>query len=289
MLSGGNDLPAISYPSSFRAEVKKRLTELALVLCPSKAQLLGNVSMLTALRRLELLSHFTPGWCGREMRNLEGQKVVLRLPHLVFLRLHLVENGELILICPKLVEAEFGGIASISIEVAEAALKCLVLIGHRRAQNQIECHKDKLKSLVSLTVSGGMGKQLIDDLCKMTCLQTLKYVEGSAVCLPSSFPPSLRELELCPDDWFFDLPGNLKELHELRMFKFDTKCVSWEITRPLDELLPVDNIEGLQLGCHTLDCTGAKAWRSETLLKHVLKCADRQSKHRCQHTVGTCA
>lgn len=51
-----------------------------------------------------------------------------------------------------------------------------------------------------------------------------------------------------------DLPGGLKELHELKHFRFDTGSPSLQLTKPLAELLPVDNLEQLRLGRTTFDC-----------------------------------
>ncbi len=292
MLSGGNAPSAIADPLSFKEQLKKHLTELTLVLYPYKAHSLGNVSMLTALQRLELPIHFTPGWYGPLMRDLEGQKIVLKLPHLVFLRLDFFRNGELVVICPKLAEARFRAMASMRIEVEEAALSCLSLAGCDRVKGLVESLKDKLQRLETLIFRhcGDVGVHLTNDICKMTCLQTLKYTGFLAACVSSSFLQSLHEMQglhelnLCPNDWPLDLPEGLKGLHQLKMFRFDSNCVAWEIRRPLNELLPVDNLEELQLGCHTLDCTGGKAWRSKRLPRFVLKCAKRHSKHGCQHT-----
>ena len=288
MLSGGDAPSAVGDPTSFTEELKKRLIELTLVLYPSKAPLLENISMLTALQRLELRSCFTPGWSGELYRDLAGQTIVLKLPHLTSLWLEYLENGELVVLCPKLAEARFKAMASMRMAVKEAALTNLVLGGCEGVQDLVESLKDKLQSLQSLTIwyCHDVGWQVTEAMCKMPYLQTLEYGELPAGCMPSSFPPSLRELELCPDDWCLDLPGGLKKLHKLRKFKFDTECESWEITRPLDELLPVDSLEGLRLGCYILDCTGAKAWRSEKVPRDVLKCADMRSKYSCicQHT-----
>ena len=178
--------------------------------------------------------------------------------------------------------------ASINIEVKEAALNSLVLGSCGGVQNLVESLKDKLHSLESLTIDycEKLGKKLIEELCQTTCVQFLEYRDFSAACMPRSFPQSLRELELFTHDWPLNLPERLRELRNLKDFHCDIECVSWEITRPLDELLPIDSLENLRLGCHILDCTGAKAWRSDKLPRDVLKCADRQSTYTlsCQHT-----
>ncbi|CAL5225802.1 g8578 [Coccomyxa viridis] len=134
MLSGGDAPSAIGDPTSFTEELKKRLIELTLVLYPSKAPLLENISMLTALQRLELRSCFTPGWSGELYRDLAGQTVVLKLPHLTSLWLEYLENGELVVLCPKLAEARFKAMASMRMAVKEAALTNLVVGGMHAEQ-----------------------------------------------------------------------------------------------------------------------------------------------------------
>ena len=86
MLSGGTAPSAVLDASSFTKQVKKHLTELSLLLYPHEAQCLGNVGMLTTLQRLDLLP-MTPRWCGRAVRDLGGQELDLKLPHLTSLRL----------------------------------------------------------------------------------------------------------------------------------------------------------------------------------------------------------
>ena len=287
MLLGGDPPSAVLNPSLFREELRKHLTELSLLLYPHEAQCFGNVGMLTALQRLELLP-MEGVWCGPVRRKLAGQKLDLKLPHLVSLRLFYLENGELVLTCPKLAEAQLQGMASMRIEVKEAAMNRLVLHGCGGVQNLVESLKDKLQSLESLSIDycADVGRQIIEDLCQMTSVQTLEFRNFTAACLPRSFPQSLLKLKMFTFyKWHVSLPEGLKELHRLKSFQCDVER-AWEITRPLEELLPVDNLEEIQLGCHTLDCTGAKAWRSEGLPKDVLKCADRRSEYRCQHKHG---
>ena len=263
MLSGSNALFAGSEPSSFRNDLKKHLTELSLLLYPHKAQLFGSVSVLTALQSLELCP-MTPGWCGPYLRDLKGQKFHFKLPHLLSLRLVHVRNGELVLSCPKLAKAHFQWTDFLRIEVEDAALECLVI-----NDNGNFCfegpgrHLDKLKSL-SVKDCGNMVRHLTEDLGEMNCLQKLEYADFPQACMPRSFPQSLQEIELRPCDWFLDLPRGLKELHQLHSLQFDSDCESWEIRRPLAELLPVDKLWKLHLGCRAYDCTNPKAWQSET-------------------------
>ena len=250
-----SDLP--SFPG--REDVVKHLTDLSVVLHPSKTKLLGSSDALGGLLSLELSSK----WCGQWHRNLAGRKIVLKLPELISLRLDFFRNGELVVICPKLAEAHFQGMASMSIDVEAAALDRLVL---RRCEGVQYIVKDKLQSLQLLTVwkCGDVGGQLTEAVCHMTCLQTLEFRGFPAACMPRSFPASLRELWLHPEDWRLDLPGGLEELHELKSFRFDTGCPSLQLTKPLAELLPVDNLEHLRLGRTFFDCTacgiGSKAW-----------------------------
>lgn len=84
MLSGGDPSSAVLDPSWFRERVRKQLTKLSLVLYPGKGHGLENVGMLTALQRLELHS-MDCCWCGLVHSNLAGQKLDLKLPHLVSL------------------------------------------------------------------------------------------------------------------------------------------------------------------------------------------------------------
>ena len=81
----------------------------------------------------------------------------------------------------------------------------------------------------------------------MRRLQSLRYAGFPAACMPSVFPQSLQEVALYPLDWRHDLPLGLKDLQELESFSFNTRCKTWDIVKPLAELLPVDGLRYLAL------------------------------------------
>ncbi len=199
MLSWGVAPSAILDPSSFKDKLEKHLRELSVVLRPSEAKSLGSWDALRALIGMDLFSHSTPRWCEPLHRDLLGQKVVLKLPHLISLRLDYLRNAELVIICLQLAEAHFQGMASMHIEIKEAALNRLVL---RRCEGVNFLVNDKLQSLQSLIVwyCGDVGKRLTRAICQMTCLETLEYRGFLAARMPRSFPASLRDLWLHPKD-----------------------------------------------------------------------------------------
>ncbi len=102
----------------------------------------------------------------------------------------------------------------------------------------------------------------------MRQLQVLGYHDFPSTCMPVAFPQSLRNIELTPTDWSRDLPGGLKELHELTKLYFNSKCKSWDITRPVAELLPLDGLRLLTLG-HEL-CMDKGEWIQTTFAGHPL-------------------
>lgn len=65
--------------------------------------------MLTALENLTCY--------GRAYRNISGEALVWKLPHLTHLQVSALEDGELVLWCPKLAEAKFVSTKSLGIRV----------------------------------------------------------------------------------------------------------------------------------------------------------------------------
>lgn len=225
--------------STFWANLKLHLTDLTLQTPEnSKASHLEILNTLTALQRLQLW------WYPVDFQQkLSEEKLALKLPHLVNLRMDRLEQAELVLSCPKLAKAWFTLAKSSRIEVNDAALEDIRIDECNRVQLAM---KDQLQNLTDLDVfrSLEVDRLLIEDVGLMTRLRWLWYESFPAACMPSTFPESLQYIVLAPVNWCHNLPGGLKELHQLIPFTFLTPC---NMTRPLAEFLPMDTLEYLQL------------------------------------------
>ena len=263
MASGSSATGADPELSSFPASLSQHLTKLTLTLTPKivtqnpqagKVHHLHALGMLTALQELELGCVVRPDW-DRIYCDLAGEKLIWKLPHLISLRMQLFNQGGVVLSCPKLAKAKFTETISLHVEVEHAALESLTLFECYKFRHTLRSPRDQLQGLRSLDVllCNEIGRQLIEDVPCMRQLQKLKYGAPfgfPAACMPACFPHSLQKLELVPQSWACDLPGGLKELHELTCLRFQVapQCTSWVIVQPLHELLPFDCLEILELG-----------------------------------------
>ena len=212
--------------------------------------------MLTALERLTVdfavpdIGHLYDE--PRPHRNLPEGLLLLQLPRLVYLHLTSCAQGKLVLSCPQLTETWIECTTDLHINVEDAALTSLVLLECKGLQCSVRSPEDQLLSLVALCVCGcdEVGRHLIQDVGLMQHLQRLDYQSFPAACMLQSFPDTLLAIRLFPHDWEFDLPSGLKHLHELEFFQFDTSCDDWEIEAPLDDLLPLESIQHLEVGAH---------------------------------------
>ena len=246
--------PRVDHKTSFFwGKMEQHLTELTLSVCPGngKAQDLKPLGALKALRNLIV----RPGCSSRSLFcrdpycNLSEETLALKLPNLTSLRWRQLGYGKLVLSCPKLAGAFFDHTQSLHIILEDAAPTYLTLCGCETTQVAVQSAADQFRNLESLILMkcSEAGTCLIEYLGHMRRLDVLDYGDFPAACMPSSFPQSLRQIVLCPVGWCHDLPGGLKELHKLTDFCLKTKCKSWSITRPLHELLPMDNLEFLKL------------------------------------------
>ena len=87
---------------AFWDKLTQHLTYLRLFLPPEKgnANLLGALSTLTALRKLIVEAPLC--FPGQTYRDLSGEIITWKLPHLTTMMVTAFENGELVLLCPKL-------------------------------------------------------------------------------------------------------------------------------------------------------------------------------------------
>ena len=267
MASVSSATGADSELSSFPANLSQHLTKLTLTLTPKivtqnpqagKVHHLHALGMLTALQELELGCVVRPDW-DRIYCDLAGEKLIWKLPHLISLRMQLFNQGGVVLSCPKLAKAEFTETISLHVEVEHAALESLTLFECYNLRHTLRSPQDQLQALRSLDVSlcSEIGRHLIEDVPCMRQLQKLKYgaLRGfPAACMPACFPHSLQQLELMPLSWDCDLPGGMKELHELTYLSFAPRGDAWVIVQPLHELLPFDCLEMLELGSRFYDC-----------------------------------
>ena len=258
-LASGNVAPGAGPDlMSFSANLQQHLTQLTLEMYLGKGEAapVGALGMLTALERLTVdfavpdIGHLYD--VPQAHHSLSEGKLVLKLPHLVYLHLTFLAQGELVLSCPQLAEARIECTIALHIHVEDAALTSLVLLECKEVQCSVRSPEDQLLSLVELCVCGcdEVGRHLIQDVGLMRHLQRLDYQRFPAECMPQSFPDTLRAIQLFPHDWEFDLPSGLKHLHELEFFQFDTTCDDWEFETSLDVLLPLESIQHLEVGPH---------------------------------------
>ena len=227
------------------------MTELTLRLHPKqgKAQHLGVLGVLEALRKLDVACAGPSYRWPRVFHAVARGKLALTFPHLVSLRLCNLKQGEIVLSCPKLAMVTFTQTDFLHIMVRDAALEKLTLVECKYLKLTLSPLEVRLRSLKYLHVSecDEEGRPLIEDVAHMRQLQRLEYENFPATSMPTSFPQNLRDVELLPLTWVCDLPRGIRELHNLRYLFFDAHYGSWEIVRPLCELLPIDCLEKLQL------------------------------------------
>ncbi len=241
--------------SSFCTALKRHLTGLTIIVDPEtfKTQQLGAFAMLPALQKLDL-ECARSGWRSYKQSikylDLRRERLALKLPHLVSLRLYGFERGKLVLRCPQLAEATFDDTESLHIEVKDAVLTRLKLLRCKKIQLTARSLGKQLQKLETLIVRdcSEVGGLLIGYVSQLNQLQRLEYILFPAACMPQSFPQSLVHLSLGPADWCDDLPRGLKKLGGLRDLIFEKRCKTWTITRPLAELLPTDTLHNLCLG-----------------------------------------
>ncbi len=212
-----------------------------------KGHALGSLGMLTALRNLKVtykVRHTRSYW------NLAGQTLAWNLPHLESLDLEHLEQGELVLLCLKLANAAFTDTQSLRVKVEQAALASLALSNCKMLQITLNAPEDQLCHLSVLNVSNcsEVDRHLIEDVGHMRHLHTLRYGNIPAACMPRNFPQSLHHISMASLDWCLDLPEGLQRLHELKTFSFTPKCESYDLTKPLDGLLPLEGLQDLTLG-----------------------------------------
>ena len=240
-----------SYWATYEANLIHHLTKLRLIvdIGPNKEQDLETLSIFTALRTLKITSHYKLATCRHPCHDLSEQRVALRLPNLVELELSYLQDGELILSCPKLADIHVEETKSLDITIESSALVWLSLTNSDDLS--FNAPADQLQELQDLSVRGCWEvwpNELLEDVCHMRSLQHLEYLDISTECIPSSFPQSLQTVAFRSYDWKQDLPTGLHDLPSLKTFRFDSECKTWEITRPLADLLPVLNLERLVLG-----------------------------------------
>ena len=243
---------------TFWADLQQHLTVLTVATFGNqgRVQHLEALSTLTALQRLSLrgtnlpLEAVVSPWADRVYCSLSQKRLTLKLPHLVSLQFWGFKAGALLLSCPKLADISVAHSELLRVKVENAALESLTLYECKPVQFALKSPETQLQKLKTLSVKhfSEVGRHLIQGVSQMGSLRKLSYCGFPAACLPSSFPQSLWEVTLCPDDWCLDLPEGLKELPELRNFRFDSEWRPWEITVPLARLLPVESLTCVQVG-----------------------------------------
>ncbi len=266
MSHGSGAIGAGPQLSTFWADLTQHLTDLKLgIYCTlDGAHDLGTLSTLTALRELSIAAD-APLSMRADMSDDDDNselrpyiEVALKLPHLAVLGIFGLQKGKVVLSCPKLADISLLSTNSLCIAVKDAALESLEFMQCERAQFAFELPGSQLQNLKDLTALGcsELHRHLIQDVSQMRSLQKLEYVNFPAACMPSSFPQSLREIDLYVQNWSLDLPKGLKDLHALRFFSFQSSCRPWRFTKPLAELLPMNSLETVQVGEKWFDLKG---------------------------------
>ncbi len=204
--------------------------------------------MLKAMQDLRI--GWTQEHSSHQRGNLSGERVAWHLPQLLAVYLFDLQNGELVLSCPKLYDAWFQGFKFMHVKLEDGALGGLVLNSCRGIQFAVSSSEDQFRRLIGLTVLKCIesGRHVIEDIGQMGCLECLIYRNFPAARMPSSFPRSLQKTDLYPLDWRCELPGGLKDLPKLEVFVFDTNCRSWDVKRPWEEILPIHSLQYVKLG-----------------------------------------
>ena len=261
MTLGGPAIGAGPELTSFGLQLKHHLTELELCIETGKGEPrhLETLGMFTALKVLKF-GHDLPEGKPISYCNLSGERIAMKLKHLVCLKLWGFKGGEVVLSCPKLAEVHALYMRNVSIWVEGDGLTILKLIrciGFRVAMASPEEQLQNLRDLVVCNCAE-VGKLLIEYASQVTGLEKLEYRPFPAACMPATFQQSLQTLYLHPEDWSHNLPAGLNGLHELKEIRFDSFCNHWDIVRPLPELLPMDSpkLESITVGCHSYFRTG---------------------------------
>ena len=258
--------------STFWENLRQHLTELTLAVYhhQSRAPHLESLGMLTALQKLKFDGRPPPLGAGDGASvgqspycTLPGKKLALNLPHLTSLRLSGLKAGAIVLSCPELTDISLVDTQLLRLKIEDAALESLVLTQCKPVQFALTSPETQLEKLRSLSVRkcSESGRHLIQDISHMSSLQTLRYGEFPAACMPSSFPQGLQDVSLNPLDWCLNLPEGLQELCELREFVFDTSRRPWEFTVPLARLLPVQTLEKVAVGQHRYNLRDEAKWK----------------------------
>ena len=231
---------------TFWSDLKQHLTELTLGLHAQRGtENLQSLGLLPSLRRLSMYRPVAdPSW----RRYLSGEKLLLKLPHLVYLKVWDVKDGELVVSCPKLAEVWFSHTFQLRIKVEDADLRDLMLLHcDHLAFRSPETQLQQLKALSAAQCSA-LDRHIIQDVGHMPRLQHLHCTPFPAACMPREFPNTLRNATLFPLDWCHDLPEGLKKLPELSHFCFETNNKSWNMMRPWTEFLPTGSLKVVTLG-----------------------------------------
>ena len=262
-MSQGSIASSARYARSLSwATLQQHLTDLTLGLQSGKGTgQLGSLGMLTALQVLTI----TRGQHHPENphRDLSGEKLILKLPNLIFLCLSDLEDGELVLACRRLEMAWFLNCKSFQLTMLEDdELEFLMLQDCKQVRVEGIGYENGLSGLRCLIVSGCRlsGRHIIQDVGHVEHLERLVYTDFPAACMPPSFPKSLRSITLSPLGRQCDLPRGLKELPNLTELTFGSTNVSLEssvkakLTKPLAELLPMNSLERVDIGSYRSVC-----------------------------------
>ena len=196
MASGHTSSGAGPQLLSFSKNLQQHLTELSLRMNPKEVRVrhLRALTTLTALQKLQLHASY--------YQDLERETLALKLPNLVSLHMYAFKQGEIFISCPKLAEAVFKGTKSLDIDLEDAALDNLVLVGCKMVIFNLYSSENQLENLRSLCVIGcsELGTHLIERVSHMRHLRSLVYRDFPATCMPRSFPHGLQTSELAPSE-----------------------------------------------------------------------------------------
>ena len=151
--------PTEAGPSRHWADLQQHLTKLMLALYHERdeAQDLETLNALVQLQILEIIFQSRScDWQSRD-QNPDGERLALTLPHLSFLEVSGLKQGDVFLTCPKLAEARFQSADSLRMKIEHAALASLHFWHCQKVEFLDGANVDNFLEIQSLEVISSRG------------------------------------------------------------------------------------------------------------------------------------
>ena len=187
----------------------QHLIDLTLELEPGSghAQRLWPLGRLKALQGLHVTCAASSG--VPVFGSMSGEKLALNLPHLTFIKMSYISDGQVILSCPKLTGVCCWETTSLCVVVEDAVLESLTLLHCQGFEFATTSPGNQLQNLANLNVTAcsEVARHVIEDIGQMRYLRTLIYRPFPIACMPRRFPKGLVKVVLCPIEWCYHLPS----------------------------------------------------------------------------------